>query len=140
MHVLRADGTYGIVTGWKLVSGIKEMYNLEIRQDHTYTVGIGQWVVHNACFPTEDSQLQHIFRDAPGHFANDTPANRGLITGTLSDPANYVGTDAYGNEIYTQPLPDGRQVWVQIRGDVIQNAGINDVPWRWDPVTHRLVP
>ena len=47
MHVLRADGTYGAVTGWKVVSGAKTMYNLEVAQDHTYTVGTDQWIVHN---------------------------------------------------------------------------------------------
>ena len=45
--MLRADGTYGIVTGWKIVPGIKMMYNLEVAQDHTFTVGVGEWVVHN---------------------------------------------------------------------------------------------
>src|SRR5713101_2741952 len=49
MHVLRADGTYGVVTGWKVVPGVKVMYNLEVQQDHTYTVGTDQWVVHNSC-------------------------------------------------------------------------------------------
>jgi len=47
MHLLRADGTYGIVTGWKVVPGTQVMYNLEVAQDHTFTVGVGQWVVHN---------------------------------------------------------------------------------------------
>lgn len=27
------------------------MYNLEVAQDHTFTVGAGQWVVHNHCGP-----------------------------------------------------------------------------------------
>jgi len=35
------------VTGWKVVPGTQLMYNLEVAQDHTYTVGTGQWVVHN---------------------------------------------------------------------------------------------
>src|SRR5579884_574791 len=47
MHVLRANGTYGVVTGWKSVPGVRVMYNLEVAQDHTFTVGMGQWVVHN---------------------------------------------------------------------------------------------
>ncbi len=50
MHVLRADGTYGVVTVWKIVAGAKVMYNLEVAQDHTFTVGEGHWVVHN-CEP-----------------------------------------------------------------------------------------
>ncbi|MHB8598471.1 MAG: RHS repeat-associated core domain-containing protein [Ktedonobacteraceae bacterium] len=47
MHVLRADGNVGVVTGWKVVPGTKAMYNLTVAQDHTFTVGVGQWVVHN---------------------------------------------------------------------------------------------
>jgi hypothetical protein len=47
MHLLRADGRVGVVTGWKVVPGTKTMYNLEVANDHTYTVGAGQWVVHN---------------------------------------------------------------------------------------------
>ena len=51
MHLLRADGRVGVVTGWKVVPGTKTMYNLEVAQDHTFTVGSGQWVVHNHCGP-----------------------------------------------------------------------------------------
>ena len=57
MHILRADGTYGIVTNWKLVPGTKVMYNLEVAQDHTFTVGTEQWVVHN-CGDTLPAQAQ----------------------------------------------------------------------------------
>jgi len=63
MHVLRADGTYGVVTGWKVVPGTQVMYNLEVAQDHTFTVGLGQWVVHNsACLPSDFkfSTTQHF--------------------------------------------------------------------------------
>jgi len=49
MHILRADGRSGIVTGWKAVHVTKVMYNLEVARDHTFVVGEGQWVVHNAC-------------------------------------------------------------------------------------------
>jgi hypothetical protein len=41
------NGSYGAVSGWKLVPGAAVMYNLEVEQDHTCTVGMGQWVVHN---------------------------------------------------------------------------------------------
>ncbi len=47
MHLIEADGHVGVVTGWKVVPGTKVMYNLEVAQDHTFTVGDGQWVVHN---------------------------------------------------------------------------------------------
>jgi len=47
MHVERADGNVGVVTGWLLVAGTQTMYNLEVASDHTFTVGDGQWIVHN---------------------------------------------------------------------------------------------
>ena len=50
MQVLNADGTVETVTGWKVVPGTQVMYNLEVAQDHTYTVGAGQWVVHNCAY------------------------------------------------------------------------------------------
>ena len=53
MHVLRADGQWGLVTGWKVVPGTKVMYNLEVAQDHTFTVGSGEWVVHNCASPID---------------------------------------------------------------------------------------
>lgn len=53
MHVLRADGRIGVISGWKIVPGVKTMYNLEVAQDHTYTVGTGEWVVHNCANPDE---------------------------------------------------------------------------------------
>ncbi len=53
MHILQADGQVGVVIGWKVVPGTRVMYNLEVAQDHTFTVGAGQWVVHNTCFPSD---------------------------------------------------------------------------------------
>ncbi len=49
MHVLRADGTFGVVIKVSAISGSSLMYNLEIAQDHTFTVGNDQWIVHNTC-------------------------------------------------------------------------------------------
>ena len=60
MHVLRADGTYGVVTGWKVMPGTQVMYNLEVAQDHTFTVGDGQWVVHNTCRPGPDRSRKQV--------------------------------------------------------------------------------
>ena len=52
MHILRADGRYSVVTGYKVVPGAKVMYNLEVAQDLTISVGVGQWVVHNSDGPS----------------------------------------------------------------------------------------
>jgi hypothetical protein len=48
MHVVEADGQLGVISGWKVVPGVKTMYNLEVAQDHTFVVGVGMWVVHNS--------------------------------------------------------------------------------------------
>ncbi len=64
MHVLRADGTVGVVTGWKLVHGKKTMYNLEVAQDHTFAVGQGKWVVHNECGPRDRQLLRQNLENA----------------------------------------------------------------------------
>jgi RHS repeat-associated protein len=132
MHILHANGSVGVVTGWEIVLGVTMMYNLEVAQDHTFTVGDGQWVVHNCTIP--DDAASHIFRDAEGHMIDDTPANRQTLIDTVSS-SNFQGTDRYGTEWYARTLPDGRQVWVQVRGSQIRNGGINDTPKPWDPNT-----
>ena len=47
MHLREADGSIGVVSRWKVVAGAKDMYNLEVEKDHTFTVGQGQYIVHN---------------------------------------------------------------------------------------------
>lgn len=77
------------------------------------------------------SDPSHIFRDAAGHLAEDTPANRSLIRGAVQQE-NLIGTRTIGSEVlqsYQQMLPDGRQVWVEVRnGTEIANGGVNSVP------------
>lgn len=51
MHVLQANGNVGIITHIEPLSGMMVMYNLEVTKDHTFMVGEGQWIVHNACLP-----------------------------------------------------------------------------------------
>lgn len=52
MHVRQADGSYGVVAKLVVVPGAMWMYNLTIAQDHTYVVGLEQWIVHNVCTRT----------------------------------------------------------------------------------------
>lgn len=76
------------------------------------------------------SDTSHVFRDAPGHLARDTVANRSLLQGAVR-PKNLVGTRGPGGSIsvYREVLPDGRQVWVEVRnGAEITNGGVNTVP------------
>ncbi|GCE17673.1 RHS repeat-associated core domain-containing protein [Dictyobacter kobayashii] len=62
MPIVEANGQLGVVTGWKSVPGNQVMYNLTVTQDHTYTVGANQWVVHNSGFC--DKEIEEEFPDA----------------------------------------------------------------------------
>ncbi|WP_217154266.1 hypothetical protein [Rhodanobacter denitrificans] len=71
----------------------------------------------------------HIFRNARGHMAEDTTENRALLQGAVK-PGNFIGTRGPSGSIsvYRETLPDGRQVWVEVRnGTQITNGGVNDV-------------
>jgi hypothetical protein len=49
--VWRADGSYGTVESVAHTQRPQVMYHLTVDTAHTYFVGDGQWVVHNACIP-----------------------------------------------------------------------------------------
>ena len=76
----------------------------------------------------------HMFGSRAGHII-DTPENRQLLIDTASDSKNLYGVDTHGNEGYAKELADGRQIWVNVRGNNITNGGINDTPRQWDPQT-----
>lgn len=96
MHVQRADGTIGVITGWKLVPGSTVMYNLEVAQDHTFTVGDGQWVVHNCARPKNE-----FFE----RYGSDDEMSSVKETGGLSFKPGHQG-------------PDGGRKWVALLDDV----------------------
>ena len=93
-------------------------------------------LVHNAnsAFLSNDSQIKHIFRKKPGHLS-ETPEHRKLSKDVADDPTNLLGSDKYGNTWFAKTLPDGRQVWVRTRNDVINKGGINDIPKTYNPAT-----
>jgi hypothetical protein len=81
-----------------------------------------------ALTPFSENNLEHIFREAPGHLADDTTENRLLLQNAVN-PDNYVSTNAVsGVSTYRQLLPNGEQVWVEVRNGVITNGGVNQVP------------
>ncbi len=84
--------------------------------------------------PNKVSQLKHIFRKKEGHI-EDTPQNRSLLETVANNKENYVGTDSYGTQWYSQTRADGSQVWVRVRDNIIQNGGINNPPKTWNPST-----
>jgi hypothetical protein len=48
-EIRRADGEYGTVETIQFAATPQVMYNMTVADAHTYTVGDGEWVVHNAC-------------------------------------------------------------------------------------------
>jgi hypothetical protein len=53
------DGGYGTVSSTRVIDDANQrMYNLTVDEAHTFFVGEGQWLVHNACYP--------IFQDDGG--------------------------------------------------------------------------
>lgn len=85
-----------------------------------------------AVFPTNESQVRHIFRDSVGHLP-DTAASRELLQDVTTDRGAQLGTDRFGNTWFHRIREDGTQVWVQVRDGVIQNGGVNQTPRPFNP-------
>ena len=76
----------------------------------------------------DESRVVHIFREAEGHFREDTDANRRLLIEVASREANFLGTDQASNDWYAENRADGTQVWVRVRRGKIVNGGMNHNP------------
>ena len=75
----------------------------------------------------DESRVVHIFREAEGHFREDTDANRRLLIDVASRGTNFLGTDRAGNDWYAENRADGTQGWV-VRSGKIVNGGMNHNP------------
>lgn len=85
--------------------------------------------------PTGESQLRHLFRNAPGHLPY-SEENVRRIERLIGDERNYVGTDAqHGNRWYSKTLPDGSQLWAKVHNGIVSNCGLNETPRSWSPQT-----
>jgi RHS repeat-associated protein len=72
------------------------------------------------------STTAHIFRDAEGHFPEDTAGARAMIEETAT-AVNSLGRDIYSSEWFARTVSGGYEVWAQARNGVIVNGGINNV-------------
>jgi hypothetical protein len=110
MHVVEADGYLGVISGWKIVPGSKTMYNLEVAQDHTFTVGVGQWIVHNCGLTNTATQASQEEINAANYVASikndpgdtvilrDPTGPRSTLGGTSDLVVNGVNYDIYSPE------------------------------------------
>ena len=73
----------------------------------------------------DESRVDHIFREAEGHFREDTAVNRQTLLDVASRPSNLLGTDRFGNAWFAELGPNGTQIWAQVRDGKITNGGFN---------------
>ena len=154
--LITVNGEYAVITmiQHEILESPVDVFNFRVANNHTYFVGNNGIGVHNNdCavkdgglqvepenkLPTRNDQLKHIFKDKNGQFKEDTPEARALIEEVANDPNCKLGTgpDSRGEIWYGKTLPDGKQIWVEIRSgeNIIRDAGINDIPKTWNPIT-----
>ena len=92
MHVVEANGLVGVVSGWKGVPGVQVMYNLEVALDHTFAVGVGEWVVHNSGPACIDPQVLSDAGKEPDK-GNMTRAGRAFQKHTSREGGDLFGVD-----------------------------------------------
>jgi hypothetical protein len=95
----------GVVESISLVLRPQRMYNLTIAQAHTFFVGQGQWLVHNACNSlsgiSNDAVGNSLVRDAKAYHASLSNAYKGTTVAVAqAGDTRYVtawaGTDPAG--------------------------------------------
>src|ERR1700722_719662 len=75
-----------------------------------------------------EGAAEHIFRNAEGHLAEDTPESRALIESVVK-PENYIRIGGEGDVLYRETLSNGTQAWAKVFNGAITNGGLNQVPF-----------
>lgn len=75
-----------------------------------------------------DKNLDHIFRNAPGHFLEASIENQKKLIKNASFFKNYAGKDVYGNHWHAPIIEDGMEIWTSSRAGFIRNGGVNYPP------------
>lgn len=63
----------------------------------------------------------------------DSPTTQELLRILISNEQNHLGVDVSGNDWYAQGLPDGSQLWANVRNGEMKYAGIRKIPRSFDP-------
>ena len=104
MAVTDSEGDATAVTGMERVDRPQVMYNLTVEEAHTYFVGEGEWLVHNACSSTLDNALGGVKGDKlqahhliPGELEPGKSRAHPLLTRAMSDPNDPWKIDSGNN-------------------------------------------
>ena len=83
--ILSLDGTYGVVEAILVEDRSETMYDLTVDEVHTFSVGDGDWVVHN-CGGLTDGQIYRLIRDG----SIDRPGGLDINTNRISEVFDYI--------------------------------------------------
>lgn len=132
-------------SGTATIEGVSEaavseaVFNFEVEGDHNYYITQAQLLVHNCPIGGGASSglrfranTAHIFRKASGHLAEDNAENRALIQSAVKESHlrnTKILHDGSTLSRYYKTLPDGTQVWADVRNGVeITKGGLNVIP------------
>jgi hypothetical protein len=122
MHVREANGGYGVVARVVIVPGAMWMYNLTVAQDHTYVVGLAQWIVHNCTSGLNGDNLGAV-KGFTGTLAGHYKAHGGEPGIKATSKADY--NQQAVNFMSGKPAEGEEQIWNPVTGQY----------YRWDPNT-----
>jgi len=63
----------------------------------------------------------------------DTPENRQRLEELVREHNNHIGRDSWGNDWYATILPDGKQLWANVRNGELQFGGLRDQQKPFNP-------
>jgi len=104
MHVRKADGSYGAVESVTTETSPREMYNLTVDAAHTYFVGDGQWLVHNACKPYQVDLSDELNSNS------EIGDNLDIHHGPQKQPASQILPNYNPNRAPAITLPNGEHM------------------------------
>ena len=82
-----------------------------------------------------ENDLDHIFRDKPGHLKENNAHNRDLLISTATNAKNFFGICERGSSWFAENMPDGTQIWAEVRNGKVRNGGINSTPKQFNRAT-----
>jgi hypothetical protein len=88
------------------------------------TAARGAAELENSGAQIAKGSASHMFRNATGHFAEDTVENRALIQNAVR-PDCLICTNSSGVSLYRDTLSPNEQIWAKVFGGEITNGGIN---------------